>query len=151
MMSSEIRKLALALFSSEATIEESALSMYSKSGLFIESHMDMVSESLDLSGEWSVRHGMRGTGMVGIRSGTDTSFVIMVAVLEVEIVDLERGLVMVGAEREEVFLGTEGVSEVRRFVVLRLDEVVGPLFTMEDVGGLVFCSKLYKRSDTHVI
>lgn len=50
-MSSEIRKLALALFSSEATIEEFALSMYSKSGLFIESHMDIVSESPDLSGE----------------------------------------------------------------------------------------------------
>jgi hypothetical protein len=146
MMSSEIRKLALALFSSEATIDESALSMYSKSGLFIESHVDMVSESLDLSGEWSMWLGMRGTGIVGIRSGIETSFVRTEVVPEVETVDLERGLVTAGAEREEVFLGTEGVSEVRRFVELRLAVVVDPLFTMDDVGGLVFCTKLYERS-----
>jgi hypothetical protein len=146
MMSSEIRKLALVLFSSEATIEELTLSMYSKSGLFIESHVDMVSESLNLSGEWSVWHGMWGTGIVGIRSGTETSFVRTDVVPEVDTVDLERGLVMAGAEREEVFLGTGVVSEVLRFVEQRLAVVVDPLFTMDVVGGLVFCAKFDTRS-----
>lgn len=89
--------------------------------------------------------------MVGTRSGTETSFVGTVVVLQVDTKDLVGGLVMVGAEREEIFLGPEGVSEVRRFVELRLVAVVGPLFTMDDAGGLVFCEKLNKKSDTNGI
>jgi hypothetical protein len=81
---------------------------------------------------------MRGTGMVGTRSGTKIFFVGTVVVLEVETKDLVGGLVMVGAEREEVFLETEGVSEVRRFVELRFVVVVAPLLTMDDAGGLAF-------------
>lgn len=68
--SSEIRRCSFVRRCNEASIEESPLSMYSKSGLFMESQVDIVSsietESPERPGDIKVLQGARA----GVRLGT---------------------------------------------------------------------------------
>uniref|UniRef100_A0A0A9GDX2 Uncharacterized protein n=1 Tax=Arundo donax TaxID=35708 RepID=A0A0A9GDX2_ARUDO len=88
-LSSEIRRCSFARRCNEASIEESPLSMYSKSGLFIESQVDIVSsietESPERRGDTKLVHGaMAGTAfekctMVGTLGGGTLCFCIVLS------------------------------------------------------------------------
>lgn len=87
--SSEIRRLSVARLSKEATIEESPLSIYSKSGLFMESHVDIVSsketESLERLGDITVLHGARKALAVGLGAASWTRVTGAFFTIDVEV------------------------------------------------------------------
>jgi hypothetical protein len=73
-LSSEVRRFSFARRCKESSNEESPLSMYSKSGLFIESHVDIVSsvemESPEFPGEAKLLKGTMAGTAIGTTVGT---------------------------------------------------------------------------------
>jgi hypothetical protein len=73
-LSSEMRRFSFARRCKESSNEESPLSMYSKSGLFIESHVDIVSsvemESPECPGDAKLLKGTMAGTAIGTTVGT---------------------------------------------------------------------------------
>jgi hypothetical protein len=73
-LSSEMRRFSFARRCKESSNEESPLSMYSKSGLFIESHVDIVSsvemESPECPGDAKLLKGTLAGTAIGTTVGT---------------------------------------------------------------------------------